>query len=624
MFSRAFQSVVLLALLFTSVLAKTVRYDFNVSWVDANPDGHTSRKVVGINGKFPLPTIECELGDQVLVYMTNSLGNYNASIHFHGLFQNGTTAMDGPPGLTQCPVPNGFTFLYNFTAQQTGTYWYHSHVDSQYPDGYRAPLIIREKNSTDYPFDFDEEKTITMSDWYHELTELIDPSFMTVYNPTGAEPIPDFFLFNETASRQNITMEKGKTYYFRVMNIGAFVAQYIRFEGHTVKVVEIDGVYVEPVEVEWLYVAVAQRYGLLIEALNETDKNYAISTIADQDLLDTIPSDLLLNHTNWLEYDHSAAHPEANLTGIEVSDDITPFDDSTLVPVDGEKIFENPSKEIEINVTMNNLNNGINYAFFNNITYTAPKVPALYTVKSAGDLADDPIIYGTNTHSFILEHNEVIQITLNNQDSGSHPFHLHGHTFQVVYRSPAYDDDDITAFDWSNKTLTDSFPSVPARRDTLVAHPNGNFVIRFRSDNPGIWFFHCHIEWHLHQGLALVLIEAPMEIQNQTIPQNHYDACSAVGMAYKGNAAANVDDFTDLTGQNVQVKDLPAGFTARGIVALVFSVIAAFLGMASLTWYGLSDLSLTETRMIQRAEVDAGMEPESINPDDVSAHNEER
>jgi len=41
----------------------------------------------------------------------------------------------------------------------------------------------------------------------------------------------------------------------------------------------------------------------------------------------------------------------------------------------------------------------------------------------------------------------------------------------------------------------------------------------------------------------------------------------------------------NLEGQNRAVAPLPAGFTARGIVALVFSCISAFLGMAVIAWY---------------------------------------
>ena len=43
------------------------------------------------------------------------LGNQSTSMHFHGLFQNGTTEMDGPVGVTQCDVPPGHSFKLNFT-----------------------------------------------------------------------------------------------------------------------------------------------------------------------------------------------------------------------------------------------------------------------------------------------------------------------------------------------------------------------------------------------------------------------------------------------------------------------------------------------------------------------------
>lgn len=86
-------------------------------------------------------------------------------------------------------------------------------------------------------------------------------------------------------------------------------------------------------------------------------------------------------------------------------------------------------------------------------------------------------------------------------------------------------------------------------------------------------------------GLATVMVEAPLYLQEHlTIPQNHYDVCAAAGTPTEGNAAGNTEDFFDLSGENKAVAPLPAGFTARGIVALVFSCVAAFLGLASIVW----------------------------------------
>ena len=87
-------------------------------------------------------------------------------------------------------------------------------------------------------------------------------------------------------------------------------------------------------------------------------------------------------------------------------------------------------------------------------------------------------------------------------------------------------------------------------------------------------------------GLAVVLIEAPLDLQQTlTIPDDHWQACDASNTLKEGNAAGNTKDFYDLTGANTSVPPLPAGFTARGIVALVFSCIAAILGLISIVWY---------------------------------------
>jgi iron transport multicopper oxidase len=572
--------------------AKTVTYDFNVTWVTANPDGLKERKVIGVNGQWPLPTIEVDKGDQLVVNMHNGLGDKNATIHFHGMYQNGTNEMDGPSMVTQCPVPPGADFTYNFTVNQNGTYWYHCHAEFCYPDGYRQALIVHDTESYFYD-QYEEEFTVTMSDWYHELVEGIAPDFLSVYNPTGAEPIPQAFLFNDTL-RSNLTVKPNTTYLIRLINIGAFVAQYFYIEDHTFTIVEIDGIYTEPMEADTLYIAIAQRYAILLTTKNSTDKNYPIVTVADSVLLDTIPSDLQLNNTNWLEYNAAAPHPEANIT-VDVASDLIPYDDITLVPYDKVPLLPSPDYEIEVTVNMEILGNGDGYALLNNISYTAPKVPTLFSVMSAGNLSTNSLVYGEFTHPIVLNHNDVVQLILNNNDGGSHPFHLHGHNFQVIDRAPAYGATfyDYTAgdpvpYDPQNHT---EFPPYPARRDTFVLPPHGYFVIRFVADNPGVWFFHCHIDWHLSQGLGLLMIEAPTQIQERlNIPQNHYDVCKAAGVPTAGNAAANTEDFLDLSGQNRQQNWLPEGFTARGIVALVFSCVSAFLGIAFLVVYGLSDL----------------------------------
>jgi iron transport multicopper oxidase len=105
--------VLLLFALFSTGLC-VVHYDFDIGWVMVNPDGQFSRRTIGINGQWPLPTIKVTVGDRVVVNVHNSLGDQPTSLHFHGLHQNGTSFMDGPPGVTQCPIMPGMNFTYDF------------------------------------------------------------------------------------------------------------------------------------------------------------------------------------------------------------------------------------------------------------------------------------------------------------------------------------------------------------------------------------------------------------------------------------------------------------------------------------------------------------------------------
>jgi iron transport multicopper oxidase len=106
-------------------------------------------------------------------------------------------------------------------------------------------------------------------------------SFINVANPTGAEPVPDAALFNDT---QNLTVavQPGKTYMFRFVNMAAFAAQYFWMEDHTMRIVEVDGVYTEPAEAQQVYIAAAQRMSVLVTMKNDTSSNYAFVGSMDQ------------------------------------------------------------------------------------------------------------------------------------------------------------------------------------------------------------------------------------------------------------------------------------------------------------------------------------------------------
>lgn len=597
---------------------ETKTFHFNVTYVTASPDGY-NRTVVGINNAWPCPEINVNRGDRVLIYVNNQLPDQNTSLHVHGMFQHGTTQFDGPEFVTQCPIPPGESMLYNFTVpDQVGAYWYHSHTKGQYGDGFRGSFIIHD-DSDKKLWDYDEELTLTISEWYHTMSGVLDKSFLNVYNPTGAEPIPDNLLFNDTFNG-TWHVKPNTTYLLRIVNIGAFVSQYLYMEDHEFEVVEVDGIRVTPNVTDVLYITVAQRYTVLVKTKSETSKNYAFMQAVDETMLDA-PGTLAHNVTNQIVYNSNADRADQYYLEDE---EFGELDDFFLQPLEKVPLYDDADYTISVDVVMDNLGNGVNYAFFNNITYTTPKVPTLHTVLSAGKNASNAEVYGSNTHTFVLKKDEVVDIVLNNNDTGRHPFHLHGHAFQVIYRGEDYTDEDEPVP--YNAEEDDHFPDYPMMRDTVYVRPQSSFVLRFKADNPGVWYFHCHIEWHLSQGLALVLVEAPEEIQNDPLQQLTDDSkriCTKGGVSVEGNAAGNSEDFLNLKGENVQVAPLPEGFTARGIVAMVFSCLSGVLGIIAIAVYGLSDIKNVEQRVAEDLDVDlSAVDDEDSRADENSSKNE--
>lgn len=66
--------------------------------------------------------------------------------------------------------------------------------------------------------------------------------------------------------------------------------------------------------------------------------------------------------------------------------------------------------------------------------------------------------------------------------------------------------------------------------------------------------------------------------------------CRAASVPTQGNAAGNTQNLEDLSGENRSPGRLPDGFTARGIAALVMSVVSAFLGIGVIGWYGMKPI----------------------------------
>jgi len=138
--------------------------------------------------------------------------------------------------------------------------------------------------------------------------------------------------------------------------------------------------------------------------------------------------------------------------------------------------------------------NGTQFAVNGN-SFVPPNVPVLLQILSGKQNPHDLLPSGS---VIPLPVNKAIEISMpGGVVGGGHPLHLHGHNFHVV-RS-------------AGSTIYNYFD--PIVRDVVNIGTSGdNVTIRFVTDNAGPWFLHCHIDWHLEVGFALVFAEDTLEV----------------------------------------------------------------------------------------------------------------
>jgi len=101
---------------------------------------------------------------------------------------------------------------------------------------------------------------------------------------------------------------------------------------------------------------------------------------------------------------------------------------------------------------------------------------------------------------------ETVLINNNLDHAAAHPIHQHGGWYWVVGMGKynhTIDRNFIKEQD-KQKKLKRSFPYAPAK-DTLQIPQRGYAIIRTKLDNAGAWIMHCHINYHVTIGMAMVL-----------------------------------------------------------------------------------------------------------------------
>ncbi|XP_011177989.1 uncharacterized protein LOC105209329 isoform X1 [Zeugodacus cucurbitae] len=523
------------------------------------------RGILTVNRMIPGPSIQVCENDKVVIDVENHMEGMETTIHWHGIWQRGSQYYDGVPFVTQCPIQQGNTFRYQWTGN-AGTHFWHSHHGLQKLDGIYGSIVVRQPPSRDpnsHLYDFDLTTHIMLiSDWLHEDAAERYPGRLAVN--TGQDP--ESVLINgkgqfrdpNTGFMTNTPLEiftitPGRRYRFRMINAFASVCPaQVTIEGHTMTVIATDGEPVHPVDVNTIISFSGERYDFIINA-NQPVGAYWIQVRGLGECGIRRAQQLGILRYARGPYQPASAPPTYDV-GIPQGVVMNPLDAQCNTPrndavcvsqlksaveIDRGLLTEKPDVKIFLpfrfyvyrpeELFQPNTYNRYLVAptgdhvisLIDEISYLSPPAPLTSQFHEInpeqfcnGD--NRPANCGPNcmcTHKIDIPLNAIVEMVLVDevqQPNLSHPFHLHGYSYSVIGigRSPDTSVKKINlkhALDLDRRGLLHRQYNLPPNKDTIPVPNNGYVVLRFRADNPGFWFFHCHFLFHITIGMNLVL-----------------------------------------------------------------------------------------------------------------------
>ncbi|KHK93421.1 copper resistance system multicopper oxidase [Novosphingobium malaysiense] len=516
---------------------------------------------VTVNGTLPGPLLRLREGQNLVVDLENN-SSMGTSIHWHGLLV--PFLMDGVPGVTMAAVEPGERFRYEFPIRQAGTYWWHAHT-LQEPMGHYGPIIIDPANGD--PHQVDRDYVVMLSDWSpmdpHVLMKKLKVgeapfNFQKTtatddYPLSGAErrmwarmrmmptDISDVsaplysYLLNGHGPEDGLefAFNPGERVRLRFINGAAMTFFNVRIPGLPMKVIAADGQDVRPVEVDEFQIGNAETYDVIVEpngadafaivaeAMDRSGMGVAMlasrpGARADVPLLRDPPlltmADMGMSHGSSADsmdhggMDHGSSGAASGAMDSSMDMGSMSMRDTSLLP---------PNVKVGPGVDMVSMNPvdrmgdpgiglaGVGHRVLNyrqlvsaNMNPDMRRPTRLKEIHLTGNMerymwsfdgqkfsavTDDPIRFAFN---------ERVRVKLVNDTMMAHPIHLHGHFFELVNGAPH-----------GHQPL----------KHTVIVQPGGSAQFDLTANEPGDWAFHCHLIYHMHNGMFQVVTVRPLQ-----------------------------------------------------------------------------------------------------------------
>ncbi|KAG1359292.1 monocopper oxidase-like protein SKU5 [Cocos nucifera] len=259
-------------------------FDFDVSYITASPLG-VEQQVIAINKQFPGPILNVTTNWNVVVNVLNSLDE-PLLITWDGIQQRMSCWQDGVLG-TNCPIPPGWNWTYQFQVKdQIGSFFYFPSLGLQRAAGGYGGIVVNNRPIIPVPFGKpDGDISLFIGDWYKknhtalrkELDDGKDLGMPDGVLMNGKGP----YRYNTTLvpagiNYETINVEPGKTYRFRVHNVGFSTSLNFRIQNHNLLLVETEGTYTVQQNYTTLDIHVGQSCSFLVTMDQNASSDYYI------------------------------------------------------------------------------------------------------------------------------------------------------------------------------------------------------------------------------------------------------------------------------------------------------------------------------------------------------------
>lgn len=409
------------------------------------PSEYGKTDVWAYDGSVPGTSLRLRQGERLRRVFVNRL-DQPSTIHWHGMrLEN---AMDGAAGLTQKAVPPGESFLYDFTAKDAGTYWYHPHRNTleQVSRGLSGPLIVEE---TEAP-DVDDDLTLLVQDWRLGTDAQIISDFANMHDMAYAGRIGNHLTVNGDQAYAK-PAQKGQRLRLRIINAASDRILRLGAQGFAGYVMALDGMPLRQPEVFGeIVLAPAQRADIFADVTAEPGETAHLTSIERQGTFSLAAFPVNGGATKTARQAPNALPPNS-VTAPRLND----------------------TRKLELVMEGGAMGQMASARMADGETRSIRELIGqgmVWALNGIAGMPDQPMAE--------VAQGEDVRIRIVNQTAWPHAMHLHGHHFQEV----------------KGKNLG-------PLRDTTLVMPREEREIAFVANNPGKWMFHCHMLSHQAAGM---------------------------------------------------------------------------------------------------------------------------